>query len=350
MTVLIPRVKKSCSIRDVADYVGVSAGTVSRILNSRPGARISEQTREKVLEAIAKLNYTPNINAKRLFTRRTHVIGLVVPSYNKMQKHIFEDNHLTRIISGLEKGLSAHEYSILLIFSDDNFEQKKRFLEFFRSSSIDGMIIWGAYENEDFWQELVREQYPYLFLTNVPEVKMPVNYLMNDCEQAGFLMAEHLLSKGHRRLAWLQGKSGISLTRSQSHGIARALQNYHMSIDDIEVMSGDFTPEYGYAAAGKLLSRKVGRVTGIITANMETASGVIHYAGDRGIRIPDQLAVGCCNSLWDYKGEGHDLTRIRVDDLAVGECAAKSILQLIDNPNTLIQHRYGIELLIGKTS
>lgn len=342
--------KKACNIRDVAEYAGVSAGTVSRILNSRAGVRISEPTRKKVLHAITELNYTPNINAQRLFTKRTHVIGLVVPSYNKMGKHIFEDHHLTRMISGLEKGLSAADYSILLIFSDEKFEREKRFLDFFRSCSIDGMIIWGAYEREDFWSELVAEKYPYLFITNVPELKEPVNYLINDCEQAGFLMADHLLSRGHRRLAWLEGKSGISLTRAQSHGISRALQQYHMSLDDIDVISGDFTVEYGYAAAEKLLSRKHNRATAVITASTDTAVGVMNYARAEGISIPEELAIGSCDSSWDYYGELDELTRVRVNDLALGECAAQSILKLIDHADTLIQHRYGIELLTGKTS
>jgi len=344
------QIKKCCSIRDVAEYVGVSAATVSRILNGRQISRISESTRQKVQSAVRELNYTPNVNAQRLFTRRSRVIGLVVPSFEKMQKHIFEDNHLTHIISGLEKGLEAQEYSILLIFNNAKFEKNRRFLDLFRSSSIDGMIIWGAYENEKFWQDLVAESFPYLFLTNVPEMRAPVNYITNDCDQAGFLLADHMLSRGHRRLAWVEGKSGISLTRAQRDGITRALALYGMTMADVVVLSGDFTTEYGYAAAEKLCHAGPDRVTAVITANMETAIGVKHYAEDNDFRIPDDLAIGCCNSLWSYKGEEQIMTRIRVDDLAIGECAAQRILQLVDDPAVLVQHRYGIELVVGKTS
>lgn len=342
--------KKSCNIRDVAEHVGVSPGMVSRILNCRPGIRVSEHTRKKVLDAASILNYTPNINAQRLFTKHTKVIGLVMPSYNKMGRHIFEDQHLTRMISGLEKGLSQADYSILLIFCDDKFVKEKRHLELFRSCGIDGMIIWGAYENDTFWEDLVTEKYPYLFLVNVPRLTSAVNHLVNDCEEAGFLLADHLLIKGHRRLAWLQGKSNISITSAQSQGIDRALRKYNMTLDDISVIGCNFTVESGYAIAEELLDGRPGQITAIIAANMGIAAGVMNYARSKNIAIPGELAVGCCNSLWDYNGELRDLTRVRVNDLLLGEIAAKSILDMINGKHALVRNKYEVELLTGKTS
>ena len=105
---------KKCSIRDVAALAGVSISTVSRILNNHEKAKtIPPEVHKRVQECARQLEYVPNANARRVFSHRAGIIGLLVPSYRQMKMHIFEDGHLRRLISGIEEGLGENKYRLL---------------------------------------------------------------------------------------------------------------------------------------------------------------------------------------------------------------------------------------------
>ena len=115
-------ISKKSTIRDVSQLAGVSISTVSRVLNNREKARtIPAEVRKRVLASAEQLNYVPNANARRVFTHRAGIIGLLVPSHTRMNMHIFEDGHLTRLISGVEAGIENSDFRLLLIFNDKRF-------------------------------------------------------------------------------------------------------------------------------------------------------------------------------------------------------------------------------------
>lgn len=342
--------KTTCSIREVARHANVAASTVSRVLNNRMGdLRVAKETRDKIIAAASQLNYAPNINARRLFSRKTGIIGLLVPSYRRMGQHIFEDNHLTRIISGLEKGIGGQKYSLLLLFNDDDFIREKRYLSLFREQNIDGLLIWGAYEHETFWEELAAEGWPHLFLSNIPSSHERLNYLISDNEQAGYAVTRHLLEKGHRQLAWIGGKSEISINRQQECGVRRALAEYGLGWESLTIGSGDYKLPTGENAIEEWL-RQGKQFTALISANYDMALGALAGLRRRKIAIPEEMAIACCDSLQDL-GEGSpDLTRIETRDLEIGEIAAEKISSLIDHPGQLVQIRHGIDFVQGQTT
>lgn len=92
--------KASCSIRDLARYVGLSTCTVSKVLNNRSDFKIQEETRQRVLEAARTLNYVPNVNAQRLFQKKSGIIGLLIPSQTDGD-NAFADNHFVNMLAGL---------------------------------------------------------------------------------------------------------------------------------------------------------------------------------------------------------------------------------------------------------
>lgn len=100
--------KKRCNIRDLAKAAGLSAGTVSRILNNRPGdMKIPETTRARVVELARKMEYVPNIHAQRLFSKRSGVIGLVILSAERNGSPVFGCTHLSHVLAGMERELDA---------------------------------------------------------------------------------------------------------------------------------------------------------------------------------------------------------------------------------------------------
>lgn len=152
---------KKCSIRDVAALAGVSISTVSRILNNHEKAKtIPPEVHKRVQECARQLEYVPNANARRVFSHRAGIIGLLVPSYRQMKMHIFEDGHLRRLISGIEEGLGENKYRLLLIFNDEQFQENREYMSLIRSQDIDGLLVWGAQPDEEYWREPVEAGLP----------------------------------------------------------------------------------------------------------------------------------------------------------------------------------------------
>jgi len=342
----------NCSIREVARHAGVSAGTVSRVLNNRMGEmQVPETTRQKIIRAAQELNYTPNIHARRLFSNRSGIIGLVVPSFSRVGTHIFENYHMTRIISGLEKGLTGKDYRLLLIFNDDKFVKDKQYLSLFRERNVDALLVWGAYADETFWQELAAVGCPHLFLTNLPSGGEKLNYILSDHEAGSYSIAHHLLERGHRRLIWLRGKPDISLTRQQENGISRALSEYGLTAGTLTLAQGDFIAASGENAMAQLLEQYPELpFSALITANYDMAKGAINVLQQRGIAIPEKIAVAACDSYRGQEDGRLNLTRIEVNDLELGNIAAEQILQLIEHPETNIKINHAVNLIIGQTT
>ena len=334
-----------CSIRDVAERAGVAPSTVSRILSGRPGSiRVAAATRRRVVGIARELKYAPNINARRLFSRKTGIIGLLTPSSQLMGWHIFNDGHLTRTISGLTDVLTVHHYRLLLLVNDEAFMRKREFLQVFRESQMDGLLIWGAYEHEKEWEELAASGYPYLFLNNLPATASPANYVTSDYVDAGFQATNYLLARGCRRLAWIGGKEGISLNRQQEAGVARAIAEQGGNSRQVtKVSAGGYDLLDGVAAGRQLLATGVA-FDGVVAANHHLAAGAMQCLLEHGRRVPEEVAMVACHSVWDQDEYRGTVPRIRINSMAMGEAAAHGIFRLIKDPSVRIQEVIPVEL------
>ena len=127
---------RSCSIRDLARYVGLSTCTVSKVLNNWAGRKIPPATQERVLAAARELNYVPNVNAQRLFRRRSGVIGLLVPAHPMTPGNVFGDSHFVDILSGMEPRLEESDYHLMLLFRNEEKRPDESYQRLFRAGTI----------------------------------------------------------------------------------------------------------------------------------------------------------------------------------------------------------------------
>ena len=343
-------IKSGCSIRDLASYTQVSPGTVSRVLNSRrSNVRITEETRKRILEAAQELNYTPNIHAKRLFGKKSNIIGLLVPSYEKMGTHIFEDNHLVRIISGMEQRLQACKYNLLLLFNDDDFIKEKRYLKLFREKQIDGLLIWGTFQGETWTQELGDAGFPHIFLTNTPDDCESFNYITVDYRQAAGAITGILLNKGHQHIALIRGAPHLLITHDQEQGVRQALAAKSLTLNENMIFDSDFKYNGGYIAAQQLLAQKL-PVSAIIATNDAVSAGVIAALNKHKLRVPDDIAVVSLDSVEGLNDFKHlSLVTIQVPDLEIGDAAGKQIIRLINGEIGRVQDVFPMKAIPGKT-
>jgi DNA-binding LacI/PurR family transcriptional regulator len=330
----------------VANLAKVSPGTVSRVLNNNLGqTRIGALTRERIEEAAKTLNYAPNVNAQRLFGKKSLAIGLVMPSYSKLGTHVFENAHIVRMISGLESELPKKDCELVLFFNDEDFSKTKKHLSLFRSRSVDVMLVWGAYDGELFWKDLAKAGLPHVFLGNTPACSPSANFVGADYRKAGYLAARLLLELGHRDIAWLGGKQGISLTREQEAGIRMALGEAGLPLPSSLCDYGDFKKESGREG---FLRMKRGAASAVLAANVNMGEGAAEAIEAQGLKLGRDISVIACDSVKDA-GETQRLARIACDDVLTGRLAMESALELAANPKLAIRKLIDVGLVEGET-
>jgi len=336
-------IAKKTTIRDVSQAAGVSISTVSRVLNNREKAKtVPPEIREQVMKCAGDLNYVPNANVRRVFTRRAGIIGLVVPSFFKMKMHIFEDGHLRRLISGIEAGIETSDYRLLLIFNDDRFIAKKEYLSLIQSQNVDGLIVWGAQPGEDYWNEPVEAGLPVIFAVTIPGVPSGFNYVVNANRIAVRTALDELVAKGHRKILYVNQKSPQFLLAELDAGVEKYREEHpEVTIETFSI------PEFEF----DLISPKQFSVedspTAILAYNYAKAEGIFHVLVKEGLRIPEDAEMIACYSFTSRKNW---ISTMLVDDFEIGKETVLGLLQLIDEPSRKIQMVVPSKYSPGKTT
>lgn len=335
-------ISRKSTIRDVSQLAGVSISTVSRVLNNREKAKtIPEEVRRRVLASAEQLSYVPNVNVRRLFTHRSGIIGLVVPSYLKMGMHIFEDGHLRRLISGIEAGIGEGDCRLLLIFNDDRFRERREYMSLIRAQSVDGLIVWGAQPGEECWREPVEAGLPLLFAVTVPIESDRCSYIVN-ATRAGTLQAlDILMSHGHRRILQLCETRNAFLERSMEEAVnefSRRCPELKIEVQDIH-----------YTGAEIELSRFRGpeRPTAVLAYNYSMGAEAYEVLTANGIRVPEEVEILSC---YCYQSKKNRISSLVVNDFEIGRSAVRNLLRLIDRPDHCFREEIPPAFFAGETT
>ena len=331
-----PPPRSSCSIRELAKYVGLSTCTVSKVLNNCAGKKIPQATQQRVLAAARELDYVPNVNAQRLFQRRSGVIGLLVPANPLTPGNVFGDAHFVDILGGMEPLLEENGYHLMLLFRNGERRPEERYWKLFRAGTIDGLLLWGASPEFGCFCELEENKAPYVFITNRPlDVSADgVNFVASDYRAVAHDVAGALLRAGCRKLLYLAGPEQSSVTTAMRQGVDEALAQ---SGAELFVHYSRYMPEdarEALFAAGK----RSFRFDGVLCASREMVPGVLeaaHPAGG-GCELPFQLATLDAPARAALLPQ--EIAMGKMEDSTVGKVAVSSLLDLISGENSRI-HR-----------
>jgi len=231
------------SIKDIAELAGVASSTVSRVLNNVTMAYPpATATREKIFAAVKQLNYTPNINAKRLSQNKSYAIALVIPTMENLidQYTVFEDFSFMEAMQGIERALYSSSYRLTLIFRNRHYQNQREYLKLFEERMIDGMLIWGSINTDRYLEELAG--YPCVQLNshveNVPGIHAEIDH-----RQGARLIAEHLLNRGKHRILYIAGKDDVSISHDHRTGYLEALAEYELREAPELFYQGSFVPD-----------------------------------------------------------------------------------------------------------
>ena len=272
------------NIHDVARLAGVASVTVSRFLNA--SGPVSSASRRKIEAAVDALGYVPNALAQGLKSRATHTIGLVVSDVT--------NPFFTSIARGVEDVAQQAGYSVILCNSDENVEKQAIYLEVLRRKRMDGLLIAPASEDGRAILEWSRHCGPVCILdrtiSHVDVQAVGIDVVRSDSVDAAERLVTHLVSHGHRRIGIITGPEDISTASARLEGYRRSLRTSDISPDPTLERRGPFTVESGYAAAASLLNESQ-PPTAIFAANNFITIGVLAALRDRGLSVPQRVAV-----------------------------------------------------------
>ena len=314
------------TIKDIARECGISVSAVSLALSDKPN-RISSVTRQKVMEAAARLNYQPNPAALSLVNRRSKTIGIVLSD--------MRNTHIASLFMAINKKMEGKGYSMVChILNDQEDNSDSEILDLIASENVAG-LVWakplrsaGEKEQESLRKRVDRLEVPVITM-DAWHFSCPGLDVCFDYENGAYLATRHLLEYGHRRIGALAGKSDYRVTHERVKGYRRALEEYGIAYDGALVHYGDYTMESGYEAMSYLMGQNV---TAVFSFNDEMAFGLYRAARIYGISIPKDLSIiGFDNVPFDDVME-IPLSTIRVPIVEMGEFIGDKMLEFLENP------------------
>jgi DNA-binding LacI/PurR family transcriptional regulator len=271
--------KKMASMKDVARLANVSESTVSRVINR--SMTVDGETRGRVEEAVRKLNYKPNLLAKGLRIRSSHLIGLLVP---EIVHHTFAS-----FIQYVEESTVSRGYSLIVGNHNNEPELEESFIDNLLRRNVDGIIFSRVSDESRVMRILSQTRVPVVVIDRAAENEELASVVLdNHC--AGQLAGEHLASLGHMRFGCISGPLKISLCRERLAGFAEALGRHCASIPQDAVVEGDFKYESGIAGAAEIIKRYPD-VTAIWAQNDLMAVGALKYLTSIGRSVPRDISL-----------------------------------------------------------
>lgn len=308
-------------MKDIAHDLGISIVTVSKVLRDHPD--ISTGTRDRVLQKMKEVNYRPNLAARALVTGRTFSIGLVVPDL----VHPF----FGEVAKGMSRVLRKKGYNLVISSSEEDPELEQQEVEQLLARRVDALIIASAQTDIRMFRRIEEQKTPYV-LVDRRFAGLSANFTGVDDEAAGRIATGHLISLKRRRIAHIGGPA-VSTATGRRDGYRAALAAHDIALNPnflIDREHGDDASDRsGYEAMRQLLSLSP-RPDAVFCYNDPTAMGAMEAIFERGLRIPQDIAIVGCGNVRYAAFLRVPLTTIDQQSEEIGDRSAKLALAQIE--------------------
>jgi len=324
-----PRPRKRVTHRDVARLAAVSTAVVSYVINNGPRAA-SPEARARVLKAIEELDYHPNAVARGFRAQRTHTIGFIARDYSPLD--VFVSPFSAAVLTGLAVELKDNGYYLLVhpLLIGEDLGPLGRLL---RSGRLDGVVVRlvDSTPNSDALLELVAAAgLPCVCLERPVDARFGFgSVLFNNVDGARAATA-YLVSRGHRRIAHLEGDPLYESARARRAGYEQTLREAGLAVDAQLVQGGSWDPTTVEVAVRKLRAL-ADPPTAMFAANDSLAFRAIEILRNGGCRIPDDVAVVGFDDIPLAQEMIPPLTTVRIPLIEIGRRAGARLLQLIES-------------------
>jgi len=309
------------TLEELARLARVSRSTVSRVVNDQPGVR--DQVRQRVWEVVEETGYQPHAAARSLVTRRTGIVGVIIP---EAVTTLFTDPFFGLLLYGITETCNAHHYHLMLSLFNGPAEPGDMYRRVVSSGHVDGVIVASAHQDDPLFAKLLGDRVRFVLVGRHPDER--VSYVDVDNAGGARMAVEHLIRLGHTRIATITGPLSMSHGEDRLAGYRQALDAHHLPADDRLVVRGDYTEASGSVAAQRLLAASP---TAIFAASDMMAIGALKTLREAGLRVPDDIALVGFDDLPIAGSIEPALTTVRQPIERLGSITMDLLLNLLAN-------------------
>jgi len=332
------------TIKDVAKKSGFSVGTVSAVLNDKPG--VSPKTRERILEVIRELGFTPNTMAQGLVTKESKTISLVVSGPASMD--VVSNPLFFEVIKHVVFTLNKYGYkAILNIMPSEDMEIMVQ--QIARSRYSDAiMVVATRMDNEELVKLLHSIKLPSMTLFR-DAVDSKIFSVAVDNFGGAKMATNFLIRNGHKRIVFVGKMEGYPVAEARLAGYLEAMQNHGIDVDPALILDGDYYRSSGHTAVKDILNMKP-RPTAVFAANDLMAVGILEALQKEGVNVPEDISLMGFDNISNSHLLVVPLTTVSVPASEMGSLAAKKMAGFLKGRDTLAdQMTVRSELVIRKS-
>lgn len=306
------------TIREVAQAAGVSVATVSRVV-SGSSHHVRPATRSRVLAAVARFRYQPNLVARGLKKRITRTIGLIVPDIS--------NPFFPAIARGIEDVASRAGLGVLLCNTYEDLAKERAYLALLDNRMVDGLIFTTVGANTAHLRMLRRRRVPVVLIARAPD-GVGIDAVLVDNRRGAREATSHLIRLGHQDIAFIGGPDSLPVEVEREAGYREALAAAEISVNPRLIFDGGFRAEGGAAAVCALIERHE-RFTAIFAANDLMAIGAMEELRRRGRRVPHDVAIVGFDDITFASLVEPRLTTVAQPKYRMGCLAMERLLELL---------------------
>lgn len=306
------------TIKDVARKAGVSASTVSRVVNG--DSRISADTRDRVLACMKDLGYQVNNIARSLKTSRTLTAGFISP---ELSNDVFMG-----IAKGAENEFRKHGYSIIICNSNESIDEEKDRINLLYQKCVDGIIIIPASSKGGHYTQTKKAGLPVVLVDRLVE-DFEADAVLVDNINGSYSAVEYLIGNGHRRIGFIGGDMSLTSAKERFEGYRRALSDYCIPLEDSIVRFGDFHVNSGYRIMKELMELSE-PIEHVFISNYYMHIGAMKYLLENELHKINKISIAAFDDL-EFSGIlGLSSVRVAQPMLEIGSRAARILLSRIN--------------------
>ncbi|MEK3720206.1 LacI family DNA-binding transcriptional regulator [Paenibacillus sp. FSL H8-0034] len=332
--------------KEVAELAGVSEATVSRVFNGV--GPMKAQTKLRVQEAAKTLNYHPNAIAQSFARRKSGNLGVVLPYLPKV--HLFSTYYFSEVLSGIGAKVKDKGYDLLLTFR--SLDEESDYIERFRSQKVDACIILGASDTPQEREQLktLESEGHHFCLVNQHFAGESFNEVDADHIGGSYRAVKHLMEKGHKQIAFLNGSSQFSNSADRYEGYRKAMGEAGKDAEALRNLyyEGNYSRTSGYRMAAALYERRH-EIDAIFAANDRMAIGLMQGLRELGWEAGRDVAIVGYDDSDAARVTDPPLTSVAVPFYDMGSLAAERLLAQVNGEQGSFQVKLDTELVVRQS-
>lgn len=336
---------KNVTVYDIAREANVSVATVSRVLNNT--APVKASTREKVKAIIEKHQFQPNALARSLTSKETGMIGIILPDIT--------NPFFPEVFSGAETEARSKGYTFFLCDSGGDFQRESEYFSVLKEKRVDGIIFLGGRINlarcsRELAEEVIElSHHVPIVLVNGNLPRSGLHRVITDEYTGAKLATQHLISLGHKNIAFLGGYAHMNTTAQKVRAFRKVMRENKLDINEEWILHGDFSVESGKDLMNDLIDMKK-RPSAVFCVNDFTAVGAVKSAINRGLSIPADISVVGYDDTQLSTALIPELTTVAQQTYELGKQAVQMLHKLMNNEKVKKEIVLRPELVVRQSS